>query len=67
MKETMGSREGGTGAGAPRSPPEPVRPTSGTNQLGEGFIYSDPAPDMRFLGVRGLACRSATQVGLWPR
>jgi hypothetical protein len=30
----------------------------------EGFIYSDPAPDMRFPGVRGLACRSATQVGI---
>jgi len=32
--------------------------------LPEGFIYSDPAPDMRLLGVRGLACRSANQVDL---
>ncbi|MDP9225026.1 MAG: hypothetical protein M3P18_14500 [Actinomycetota bacterium] len=31
----------------------------------EGFIYSDPAPDMRFLGS-GVGLLSATQVELWP-
>ena len=39
----------------------------------EGFTYSDPAPDMRFLGVRGwpvfrrVACRSAKSGRPWVR
>jgi hypothetical protein len=33
----------------------------------ERFIYSGQAPEVPFLGVRGLARGSANQVGHWPR